>query len=141
MKIPLTVLDEEITLTAMVRAPRISGAMNFLIDTGSDASFIGGIDMRRLEIQRNRLRFREEDTIFWGNSPFRLGKLRNVELWVKAENEKLHVFHLPYLYVSPDFIHTREGQVSPNILGLGFMRTEKLTFCFDGQTNTAVLEK
>ena len=134
-------MDEEIALTATIRAPRIFGSVNFMIDTGSATSFIGGIDVQRLGIPVGRLQFHAEDKIFWGDSPFRLGKLRKVEIWVKTEDDKLHIFHLPFLFVSPDFIHTKEGRISPNLLGLDFLRNEKLRFCFEGKSNAACLER
>jgi hypothetical protein len=140
MRIPLNVLDDEITLAATVRAPRIVGSINFLVDTGSATSFIGGIDTRRFGIPFKKMNFRDEDRIFWGDSPFRLAKLRHIELWTKTSENRLHIFRLPFLYVSPDFIHTKEGDVSPNVLGLDFLRFQKLSFCFQGIQNLAFME-
>ena len=138
MRIPLDVLDGEINLTATVRAPHVCGSVNFMTDTGSNTSFIGSVDMQKLGISQRRLQF--SDKIFWGDAPFRLGKLRKVALWVKTADHTVYVFHLPFIFVSPDFIHTKEGNISPNLLGLDFLRAQKLQFCFDGVSNSAYFE-
>ncbi len=138
MKIPLLVTDSALILSARVNAPHLTGIVDFILDTGSQSSMIGGISSRKLGITFNTINLKDE--LWWGDFKFRIGKLSNVSIWIKSEHNELKTLNLPYMNVSPDFIKTKDGIQSPNIIGLDFLRINKTKLVFDGVENESYLE-
>jgi len=146
MQIQLNVDEESIWFTVTILAPHITGRLNFTVDTGSPDTFIGSIDKDRLRIPIKR--FYDEDEIHWGETPFKMGRLYDVKLLVVGKEdgkEKIKTFKLEYIGVTQDYIidtdeKGRPIKISPTLLGLDFIRKQKMILKFDGKNNKAYLE-
>ncbi len=142
MKVPLKWVKDGIYLHARIMATHVTGQLRFLIDTGSEVSFVGGIDARRLGIKLNKTS-NPEDCVYLGRTRFRLIDMRNVRLsFIGEENgqEKIKAINVPELKVTPDVLQDKGIKDSPNILGLDFLVLNKLRIVVDGSNNTAWFE-
>lgn len=147
MRIPLTFADDQVQLTCRMTTPRTSASVTFIVDTGSPYTFLGGSDTRR---QMLRVSYANKpQTIYWGDTAFKLGNIQNVSLWVRKEEngeEGLEILRLPRMHATRDWVLSEakdgvKGYVSPSIIGVNFLVDHKLRLVVDGLARSAYLEQ
>jgi len=146
MRIPLILSEEGILiLSCTIHTPHKVGRINFIVDTGSPDTFVGGIDSRKLGLKV--VYGDKPKTIYWGQTAFRLGQIRQVELWMrKVEGgvEKPATFRFARFYATNDWVlsgRNPDRYDSPNILGMSFVLEQGFRLVVDGKKKEAWLEK
>ena len=132
---------ESIFVTARLLAPHVSGYVDLIVDTGCPFSFIGAIDVEKLNIKVAGKRPVED--IQWGDKILRFFPFHGSELWFRAENdgvEKPHVIRHKKLRATLDFVAVKERKDSPNVLGMDFLSDNNLQLVVDGKTKSAWFE-
>lgn len=144
MKIPLQLVNEQVEVAAILRAAkqRIGLAnVNFVVDTGSNKSFLGYGTILQLNMPVTGLQFAEHTRI--GGCTFKMFKLSGVTL--SFEDEKRDIFR-----IKPNSMHavvpTKKGEERenatriPSILGLDFLKETKMALCVNPAKGTAYFE-
>lgn len=145
MKIPLGIQNEQLEVEAVVRAPKYRigiSLIDFIVDTGSQRSFIGYGDALRLHLPLRALRLCEP--MRFGGTGFGLYEIEKVAISFLNEQQKPERFFLEQFYVAKP---TRKGQEKflaqqlPSILGLDFMIKNKLALYLNPSKHLTFLEK
>lgn len=146
MKIPLRITDIGIELPSVISSPQYRLGFvrtSFIVDTGSPQTFISEGDALRLNLPLNKLKFREHMRM--AGSVFEVLEMRNVGLYVKTDEERSEKIELPYIGVArgtkKDSKSIQIAQSFPNILGIDFLKQNKLALYFNPSKNIAYLEK
>lgn len=146
MRIPLSFSEDDVlTLSCTIHTQHGVGRVNFIVDTGSPDTFIGGIDSRKLGL---RIVYGDKPkTIYWGQTAFRLGQIRQVEVWMRKledDIEKPVTFRFSRFYATKDWVlsgRNPDRYDSPNILGMSFILEQGFKLVVDGKKKEAWLEK
>ncbi|PIN83206.1 hypothetical protein COV61_03810 [Candidatus Micrarchaeota archaeon CG11_big_fil_rev_8_21_14_0_20_47_5] len=148
MRIPIEIVNEQLEVNAIVHAPkcRIGMALvDFVVDTGSNVSFISYKDALRLNIPFNTLKFREH--MHLGGTKFNLCEINSIELSFDAEGNEncIEKISLKTFSVATTAKKTEEGieyaKQIPSLLGLDFLRSAGLALYANPSKNIAYLER
>jgi hypothetical protein len=131
-RIPLQIVEDRLRLTAVVECAKLRvrrQLMEFVVDTGSSASYLSDKDVRRLQIPiRSRTAEQEVD---FGGSRFRQILLPAFRLHLLKE-EKDEVVTLTVclnaLQTTKQSEEKRQvAQTLPSILGMDFLKQQRLS--------------
>jgi gag-polyprotein putative aspartyl protease len=130
-RIHLQIVEDRLRLTAVIECARLRvrrQLMDFVVDTGSSASYLSDKDVRRLQIpMRNKAAGQEVD---FGGSRFRQVILPSFRLHLLKEDNAV-----VGLSVSLNALQTTKqseekrqiAQTLPSILGMDFLKQQKLS--------------
>ncbi|MFH1420751.1 MAG: hypothetical protein ABIG30_02175 [Candidatus Aenigmatarchaeota archaeon] len=141
MKIPLDITNRGLVLVAFVSALRyrIHGLITFIIDTGSDTSFIGGDDSARFNVPVDRLPLFKY--VILGGTKIDLHLLKDVHLTFKNSESLPFKIKLAQFSMGKATWSRKSGfETVPSILGLDFLIENKLSLHLDVDKNEAYLE-
>ncbi len=145
MRIPIEIVNEQLEVNAIVHAHkcRIGMALvDFVVDTGSNVSFISYKDALRLNMPFTALKFREH--MHLGGTNFNLCEIRDVELSFEGENG-IERMPLKTFGVATTTKKTKEeieyAKQIPSLLGLDFLRSAGLALYANPSKNIAYLER
>ncbi len=146
MRIPLRIVTGGVYLSAILSSPTYHiglAQINFVVDTGSNETFISEGDALRFNIPINRLPF--EKHILMAGSTFELLKARSLILYIKKDDNKTEKISLDPFYIARG---TKKDEKSrnlalafPSILGLDFLEKNKFSLVVTPHKNLAYLEK
>lgn len=146
-RIPLQIIEGRLVLTSVVeckslRLPR--QLMEFVIDTGSSDSYLNDKDVRRFQIPvKGRETSGEVD---FGGSRFKQILLPRITMYLlREDNEKKDYFTLEVSLYALQTTKTSEkkqqtAQRLPSILGLDFLKKQKLSLYVNLTENIAYLQ-
>ena|SRR3989344_2491894 len=146
MKFPLSILNDRILLPVLFDAPsyRIRlKRISFCLDTGSPTTYIDSGTAQIIKIPFNKLNV-DEAVVRLGGIKFSSLLIKNTNIKVKNDQDSLYTFNLPEIKVLTPTSNTQEAKniaySTPSILGLDFLRENKLKFFCDVANDIAYLE-
>ena len=146
MKFPLSILNDRILLPVLFDAPsyRIRlKRISFCLDTGSPTTYIDSGTAQIIKIPFNKLNV-DEAVVRLGGIKFSSLLMKNTNIKVKNDQDSLYTFNLPEIKVLTPTSNTQEAKniaySTPSILGLDFLRENKLKFFCDVANDIAYLE-
>jgi len=146
MKFLLSILNDRILLPVLFDAPsyRIRlKRISFCLDTGSPTTYIDSGTAQIIKIPFNKLNV-DEAVIRLGGIKFSSLLMKNTNIKVKNDQDSLYTFNLPEIKVLTPTSNTQEAKniaySTPSILGLDFLRENKLKFFCDVANDIAYLE-
>ncbi len=144
LKIPLYITEENfIAATVTILAPHVYGIIEFILDTGSQETFISEGDSLRLSIPFKGSPDKYSYGI--GGSPIALYEISNLRMNFKTEENKPFTISFPKIHVSKRTSQderTRNIALSaPSILGNDFLINNKLSFYVNFLKKCAYFEK
>lgn len=133
LRIPLRIEEGRVILTAVVECPSLrihKSLIEFVVDTGSPVSFLSERDVKRFHVP---LGFGFEGEIDFGGSRFKQVSLPKITMYLLPElREKdepltlsVSLSALKTTKTSP--VKVQIAQTLPSILGLNFLREQKLS--------------
>ena len=146
MKFLLSILNDRILLPVLFDAPsyRIRlKRISFCLDTGSPTTYIDSGTAQIIKIPFNKLNV-DEAVVRLGGIKFSSLLMKNTNIKVKNDQDSLYTFNLPEIKVLTPTSNTQEAKniaySTPSILGLDFLRENKLKFFCDVANDIAYLE-
>jgi len=146
MKFLLSILNDRILLPVLFDAPsyRIRlKRISFCLDTGSPTTYIDSGTAQIIKIPFNKLNV-DEAVVRLGGIKFSSLLIKNTNIKVKNDQDSLYTFNLPEIKVLTPTSNTQEAKniaySTPSILGLDFLRENKLKFFCDVANDIAYLE-
>ena len=146
MKIPLKIIDGRILVNSTIIASHYHiglGQVEFLVDTGSNETFISEGTALRLNIPIGKLPF--EKHIKLGGSTLKLLKMTNVIFYFKNNENKLEKLNLPIIYVMQATKKDGQSRIAaqsyPSIIGTDFLTRNKFSLVFTPHKNIAYFER
>lgn len=146
MKIPLKIIDGKIFVNSIITALRYRigiSQVEFIVDTGSNETFISEGTALKLNVPINKLSF--EKHVRMASSTLQLFKMSNVTLFLKNDENKSEKINLPFIYVmqgtKKDVQSKMAAQSYPSILGTDFILNNKFTLIFTPHKNIAYLKR
>jgi len=146
MKFPLSILNDRIILPVLFDAPsyRIRlKRISFCVDTGSPNTYIDNGTAQIIGIPFNKLKI-DEVAVRLGGIKFSSLLMTNTSFKVKNDQDSLYTFKLPEIKVLSPTKATQEAKniaySTPSILGLDFLRENKLKLFCDLANDIAYLE-
>lgn len=144
MKINATIIDDQLQVGVFVRVPNLHARpeiVDFVLDTGSNRSFIGCHDCAILNLPVGKTKFIEHMRI--GGSVFSLHALPTITLAFESDQGKalIHAeFHIavPTKKSKSAF---EEALHLPSIIGLDFLREHSMSLYAHPAENEAYLQK
>ena len=139
MKIPLNLINEQLQVVAFVKAPKYRlplAVVSFVVDTGSNRSLLGYVEVERNNLPQNALKFVENSKI--GGSNLGMYRLEGVTLvFTDKEGDAQRIEMDDFLAGMPTS-KKREAQENarliPSILGLDFIiKTGLSLHCIPGK--------
>ena len=144
MRIPLQIIQDQLRLAGIIRAPRYhvgTSTIDFVIDTGSNRDTIGYGDVLRLNIPQS-VPCAEVTRI--GGQTFNLHELRGVRLAFLDANNGTQRFIANKIFLSLPAKKNEQERMEaaqiPSILGLDFLKVHKLRLVCDPAHDEAYLE-
>ncbi|MDD5337253.1 MAG: hypothetical protein PHS02_02110 [Candidatus ainarchaeum sp.] len=146
MKIPLQIIDEQIQVGAVFRAPKYRTGLaliDFVVDTGSNVSFISPRDLMKINFPQNALTFKSMNYIGGGSSD--ISEIHDIVLAFHDEDTNLvkiplKTFHACTSHASRGDKRAR-SMLLPSVLGLDFLKTADLSLYTKPAKNIAYLER
>lgn len=144
-RIPLIFDNDALWLNALIQSPRAkypTQRILFLIDTGCTESFICPVDVKRLQIPLKDRKF--DSSVEIGGSKYREAKLDSAWIHVLAENKEtpLRLKVEPYVLKTSRISKKKLASALsiPSILGLDFLKSQKISLHVYMHKNKAYLE-
>ena len=147
-RIPLQIVEDRLRLTAVVECSRLRvrrQLMDFVVDTGSSASYLSDKDVRRLQIP---LRGRTaEKAVDFGGSRFMQILLPSFRLHLLKEDKQRNdvvtlAVCLNALQTTKQSLEKRQvAQTLPSILGMDFLKGQRLSLHVLPAEGVAYLQK
>ncbi len=144
-RVPLQIVEGRLVLTAVVECPKLrihKQIMEFVIDTGSQNSYFGHKDVMKLQIPLSERPSKGEVDV--GGSRFKEIGLPKIKFHILAE-DKLSIISLD---VEINALRTTKtsmqkiqiAQALPSIIGMNFLKEQKLSLHVIPTENIAYLE-
>lgn len=131
-KIQLQVIEGRLVLTTVIECKSLRiqrQLMDFVVDTGSPNSYLSDKDVRRLQIPIKEKLSKEE--VDFGGSRFKQVSLPKIEMYLlKEESGKPLTLSVTISALKTTKTSAKKIQVAqtlPSILGLDFLREQKLS--------------
>lgn len=148
MRIPLTFTErfKQIMLPCLISIPHariMLRPIEFLIDTGSNITFLDESDLQRLSISPKLLSPSDKQPhLSIGGGTFGLHKINDVRLFLKTQENTAFTVDLPKIEVS---LGVRKGDslkgVGMSIIGMDFITENKFILFCDTERSEYYLEK
>lgn len=147
MRIPLNFnkILNLLTASSLITIPsaRITlRPVEFLVDTGSNITFLDENDINRLQISHKLFSPSEKQHLMIGGGTFKLFEIKKIILNFKTDLNQTVKFELPHIEVGIGVRkHDTERGVQTSILGMDFIVANKLILHIDTEKNEYYLEK
>ena len=143
MRIPLILVDGTPRVNAILQSPHYHfglARITFVIDTGSNATFIGEEDFAGLQISMDTLH--KEEAFKMAGSEYNLLLGKEGTLLFKTNENKTTRIELPNIPLARTTSKkTSDHSGIPSILGTDFLEKNKLTLYFNPGKDLMYLEK
>ena len=143
MKIPLKLVDGRIVVNAIILSENYhfgASPILFVIDTGSDATFISEQDALRLQISTENLRSMETFQMAGAKYDLVLGK--GISLYFKTDENKSSHIDFSNVPIARSTIRKKtEDSGFPSILGTDFLLKNNFSLYFSPNKKIIFLEK
>ncbi len=132
-RIPLQIIEGRLVLTAVIECKSLRirrQLMDFVIDTGSPNSYLSDVEVRRLQIPIKDSESNEE--VDFGGSRFKQIYLPKIKMYLLKEGTGKEYFSFDASLSALKTTKTsmkkiQAAQTLPSILGLAFLREQKLS--------------
>lgn len=150
MRIPLEILETKLQVNSVFRCGgiRCSGQVTFIVDTGSPLTLLSEGDALKLKIPIRSLGAPPDEKlhIYMGGSVSALKMIsKRLTLGFVTDKDQIEYIELPNICVAVgtkrDEKHKRLSQGAPSILGLDFLKEQKLLLHVDPTKESAYFEK
>ena len=146
MRIPLRIVTGSVNLNVIIYSQYYHiglAQISFVVDTGSNETFISEGDALRFNIPINKLPF--EKHVSMAGSKFELLKAKSLILYIKKDDNKTEKISLDHFYVArgtkKDEKNRNLALAFPSIMGLDFLENNKFSLVVTPHKNLAYLEK
>ena len=145
-RIPLHIVEGRLVLTSVIECPSLrirKQLMEFVIDTGSPDSYLSDRDVRRLQVPLKGGKIKGE--VDFGGSRFKQIKLPKITMYLLKEDPEKGYYTLR---ITLSALRTtkcsqrklRVAQTLPSILGLDFLKEQRVSLHVLMSENMAYLE-
>jgi hypothetical protein len=143
-RIPLQVIEGRITLKAVIENPRLRithHIVDFVIDTGSQDSFLSQKDVAKLQIPISGKSIKGE--VDFGGSRFKQIDLPHFKVHLLNENQKVILLKVSLMALKTTKSSEKKIQIAetlPSILGTDFLRDHKVSLHLALAENVAYIQ-